>query len=88
MSHKNIHFWLLLGKAENFLYDPRIYIFFNDPRIYIYIYIYIRNLDDRSRGWPKSSIYSSYYTEVELRMVLLSPECSIYPWSLPYNTEC
>ena len=46
MSHKNIHFWLLLGKVENFLNDPRIYIFFNDPRIYIFfndprIYIYI-----------------------------------------------
>ena len=33
--------------------------------IYIYIYIYkISKVGDQSRGWPKGSLFNSYYTEV------------------------
>ena len=34
--------------------------------IYIYIYIYIKlsKVSDRSHGWPKGSLFNTYYTEV------------------------
>ena len=36
-----------------------------------------------SRGWPKGSLSSSYYTEVLRRVPILSLDCSTLP--LPYN---
>ena len=43
------------------------------------------NVGDHSRGWPKGSLFNSYYTEVERRALILSLEYSTYPWSVPYN---
>ena len=43
---------------------------------------------DRSRRWPESSLFDSYYTKVQGRELLLSLDCSPYSWSVPYNAEC
>ena len=39
-------------------------LFFNDPRMYIYIYIYKSKVVDRSRVWYEGCLFDSYYTKV------------------------
>ena len=60
---------------RNYIY---IYIY-----IYIikYIYIYISKSKDRyrSRGWPEGSLFDSYYTKVEERVLHLFLDFSTLP---------
>ena len=50
------HLAIYSGHSSIYLY---IYLY-----IYIYIYIYISEVVDCCRGWPKGSLFNSYYTEV------------------------
>ena len=52
------------------------------------MFIHICKLADRSRERPKGLLFNTYNTEIYKSMQLLSPDCSIYPRSLPYNSEC
>ena len=57
--------------------------------VYIYIYIYmLSNLADWSQGRPEGPLFNSYYTEIQERAVLLSPDWSPHPWFAPYNNNC
>ena len=56
--------------------------------IYIYIYIFISKVADWGGGRPECSLFISYYTNVSRRALLVSLDCSIYPWSVHYNAEC
>ena len=48
----------------------------------------VSKLVNRSRGWPEGSVFSSYNTKVQRRMLLLSLDCSTNTWYVPYNAEC
>ena len=55
---------------------------------YIFIYIYSQQVDHRCRRWSEGSLFDSYYSEVYGKVLLLSLNCSTYPWSITYNVEC
>ena len=47
---------------------------------------YISYMTEPSRGGPKGFLFNSFYTEL-LGWALLSLDCSIYPWPVPYNAK-
>ena len=49
----------------------------------------INKFGDLSQGGPKGSLFNCYYIEVQGRALLLFTWIvPLYPWSVPYNTEC
>ena len=51
----------------------------HSTRFQSYIYIYIGKVVDGSQGWPKGSLFNSYYSKVQGRALLLSLDCSTLP---------
>ena len=62
------------------IFKSRIFVFLPSSQV-----MKISKVTDRSRGRPEGSLFNSYYTEVERRVLLLSQDCSTL--SLIHNLD-
>ena len=87
--------WFYLSDILHYIYHQlsvserifKVYIHIDLSALYTYICIYI-SLPTIVKDDLKTPIFSSYYTKVSWKVLLLTLDCSTYPWSILYNVEC